>query len=59
MERNKNENTTSLTERMDKIAKQYNGIWLITEDKLSDLRDAIDIESQREEQIDNLISSTR
>lgn len=59
MERNKNEHTASLTERMDNIAKQYDGIWLNTEDKISDLNDAIDIESQKEEQFDNLIAKTK
>lgn len=59
LERNKNEPAESLTHRMDNIAKQYEGIWLMTEDKISDLRDAVDIESQKEEQLDYLIAKTK
>lgn len=59
LERNKNEQTASLTERMDDIAKQYDGIWMLTEDKIADLKDAIDIEAQKEEHLDNLIAKTR
>lgn len=59
LERNKNEHRASLTERMDDIAKKYNGIWLLTDDKISDLKDAIDIEAQKEEQFDHLIAKTK
>lgn len=59
LERNKNENTASLMERMDDIAKQYDGIWMLTEDKISDAKDAIDIEAQKEEQSDHLIAKTK
>lgn len=53
------EHTTILTERMDNIAKQYDGIWLLTDDKISELKDAIDIEAQKEEQLDHLIAKTK
>lgn len=46
-------------ERMDDIAKQYDGIWMLTEDKISDAKDAIDIEAQKEEQSDHLIAKTK
>lgn len=44
---------------METIAKQYDGIWLATEDKLSNLKDEIEIESQKEEHLDNIIAKTR
>lgn len=59
LERNKNEHTASLTERMDDIAKQYDGIWVLTDDKISDAKDAIEIEAQKEEQFDHLIAKTK
>lgn len=59
MTRNKHEHTASLTERMEAIAKQFDGIWSITEDKLSNLKDAIEIHSQKEEHHDNIIAKTR
>lgn len=59
LERNKHEHTASLTERMDGIAKQYDGIWLLTEDKIADAKDAIDIQAQKEEQLDHLMAKTK
>lgn len=59
LKQDENGNTTTITKRMDKIAKEYDGIWSINEDELAEMMELIEIDMQEEEFYDDLIANTK
>lgn len=59
LKRDENENTITITKRMDKIAKEYDGIWSINEDDIAEVEKLIEIAAQEEEFFDDLIVNTK
>lgn len=54
-----NENPINVSERMNKIANEYPGIWLVSKDETSHLEKMIEIISQEEELTDELIAKSK
>lgn len=59
LKRDENGNTITITKRMDKIAKEYDGIWSINEDDIAEVEKLIEIAAQEEEFYDDLIANTK
>lgn len=53
------ENGNTITKRMDKIAKDYDGIWSINEDDIAEMMKLIEIDMQEEEFYEDLIANTK
>lgn len=54
-----NKNKIPLTKRMQNIDKEYDGIWSITEDDVTELEKLIEIYNQEEEFYDDLIAKAK
>lgn len=53
------EKGNTITKRMDKIAKDYDGIWSINEDDIAEMMELIEIDMQEEEFYEDLIANTK
>ncbi|XP_055309300.1 augmin complex subunit dgt3 [Sitodiplosis mosellana] len=59
LKQDENVKTTTLAKRMDKIAKEYNGIWSVNEDDIVEVEKRIEIATQEEEFYDDLIAKAK
>lgn len=59
MKQDGNGNTITLAQRMDKIAKEYDGIWSINENDIAEVEKLIEIATQEEELYDDLYTKTK
>lgn len=59
LQRDENGNATALAKRMDKIAKEYDGIWSINDDEIAKVEKLIEISIQEEDFYDDLIVNTK
>lgn len=46
-------------QRMDHIAKEYDGIWSINDDKITEFQQLIDIANKEEEYYDDVVNKTK
>lgn len=48
----------NLKDCMDNVGKKYRGIWSVTEKKLNNFKNQMEIDGQKEELFDELITKT-